>query len=146
MKGISDPESAADVTIDRAVLKVGAGAVVPDVDKYCLGIARNVALEIYRLDQRENLMLHKFIGEPSISSAEQVERIDSILRPCFDQLADEDQQLLLAYCRDIPGRARAKYRSELAKTMKITVGALRIRVTRLRDILTDCVQKRSNKV
>jgi uncharacterized Ntn-hydrolase superfamily protein len=146
MKGISDPENAADETIDRAVLKIGAGAVVPDVDKYCLGIARNVAKERYRFMQRENSVLHKLIGELSHSSVEQVERIYSILKPCFEQLATEEQQLLLAYCHEIKGRARAKYRGKLAETMKISVLALRIRVTRLRSSLTDCVQKQSNKV
>src|SRR5436309_3407983 len=60
LKGISDPESAADDTIDRAVIKIAAGAVVPDVEKYCLGIARNIAKEKYRLFNREELALRKF--------------------------------------------------------------------------------------
>ncbi|MEN3334689.1 MAG: hypothetical protein V7641_4054 [Blastocatellia bacterium] len=146
MKGIGDPESAADETIDRAVLKIGAGAVVPDVNKYCLGIARNLVKERYRFMQRENSVLQKFIRELSNSSIEQVERIYSILKPCFEQLAVEEQQLLQVYCQEIQGRARAQHRRELAETMKVTVLALRIRVTRLRSSLTECVEKQSNKV
>jgi hypothetical protein len=145
MKGISDPESAADEAIDRAVLKIGAGAIVPDVNKYCLGIARNIAKERYRLMQREISALQRFIRELSHSSVEQVERIYSILKPCFEQLSVDEQQLLLAYCNEIKGRARANHRRQLAETKKITVLALRIRVTRLRNSLTDCVRKRSNK-
>jgi len=146
MKGISDPESAADDTIDRAVLKIGAGAVVPNVNKYCLGIARNIAKEKHRLMQREISALQKFIRALSNSSVEQVERIYGILKPCFEQLTGDEQELLLAYCKEIKGQARAKHRCELAETKKITVLALRIRVTRLRNILKDCVRKRSNKV
>jgi predicted component of viral defense system (DUF524 family) len=146
LKGVSDPLSAADETIDRAALKIGAGTVVPNVDNYCCGIARNIAKERLRLIRRENTAFHKFIEELSNSSAEQVERIYSLLKPCFEQLAVEERQLLLAYCHEIQGRARAEHRRQLAQTMKMTVLALRVRVTRLRNSLTDCVQKRSNKV
>lgn len=146
MKGLSDPVSAADETIDRAVLKVNAGTVVPDVEKYCLGIARNIAKERSRLAQREHTAFHRFIEDLSNSSAEQVERIYNILKPCFEQLAVEERQLLMMYCHEIQGRARAEHRRRLAETMKMTLLALRVRVTRLRNSLTDCVRKRSNKV
>jgi hypothetical protein len=146
MKGVSDPVSAADETIDRAALKIAAGVVVPDVDKYCLGIARNIAKERSRLIQRESTAFHKFIEDISNSSAEQVERIYNILKPCFEQLAADERKLLLAYCHEIRGRARAEYRRQLAETMKTSLLALRVRVTRLRNSLTDCVQRRSNKV
>lgn len=146
LKGISDPASAAHESIDRAALKIYAGTVVPDVNKYCLGIARNIAKERLRLIQRENTAFNNFIEDLSNSSAEQVERIYSILRPCFEQLAVEDRQLLMDYCHEIQGRARAEHRRQLAETMKMTMLALRVRVTRLRSSLTDCVRKRSNKV
>jgi DNA-directed RNA polymerase specialized sigma24 family protein len=145
MKGVSDPLTAADETFDRAVLKIGAGTIVPDVDKYCFGIARNVFKERLRSTRRENSAFHEFIEDLSISSAQEVERIYRILKPCFEMLAAEEQQLLMAYCHEIQGRARAEYRRQLAETMKMTVLALRVRVTRLRNILTDCVQKQSNE-
>lgn len=146
IKGVSDPVSAADDTIDRAVLKIDAGTVVPDVEKYCIGIARNIAKEKSRLMHRENSAFRKFVEDLSNSSAEQVERIYSILKPCFEQLGVEERRLLLAYCHEIQGRARAEHRRRLAETMKMTVLALRVRVTRLRNSLTDCVRNRSNKV
>jgi DNA-directed RNA polymerase specialized sigma24 family protein len=144
-QGISDPASAADESIDRAALKIQSGAVVPDVGKYCLGIARNLVKEKIRVTWREHLAFKKFIEALSNTSAEQVERIYSLLKPCFEQLGAEEQNLLLAYCHDAQGRARAEHRRELAETMKITVMALRIRVTRLRNNLSSCIQKRSNK-
>ncbi|HJQ68559.1 MAG TPA: hypothetical protein VKA70_06290 [Blastocatellia bacterium] len=146
LKGLSDPVNAADETIDRAAVKIYAGAVVPDVEKYCLGIARNIAKERSRLIVRETRAFHKFVEDLGNSSAEQVERIYNILKPCFEQLAADERQLLLAYCHEIRGRARAEHRRKLAEAMKMTLLALRVRVTRLRNSLTDCVRKRSNAV
>ena len=141
MKGTSDPMSAADETIDRAVAKIAAGAEVPDVDNYCFGIARNIIKERFRLLNRENSAFEEFAAALSRSSTDQVERIYSVLQPCFEQLEADDQEMLAAYCQDVRGRARAEHRRQLAEAMKITVLALRIRVTRLRNGLADCARK-----
>jgi hypothetical protein len=144
LKGISDPVSAADETMDRAALKITAGTRVPDVGTYCLGIARNIIKEKYRSQQRESSAFIKFIENLPDASNEQVERIYRALKPCFEQLALEEQNLLVAYCQIIRGRARAEHRRRLAESMKTTMLALRMRVTRLRSSLTDCVKKLSN--
>jgi hypothetical protein len=143
LRGIPDPVTAADETIDRAVLKINAGAPVPDVSKYCLGIARNIAKERFRRAERESSAFHAFIEEIQNASGEQVERIYEVLKPCFEMLSEEDQKLLLAYCQVLQGRARAEHRRRLAEAMMTTVLALRMRVTRLRSGLADCVRKRS---
>ena len=62
----------------------------------------------------------------------------------LELLADDERTLLVAYCRVMRGRARAEHRRELAASMKTTVTALRMRVNRLRETLTECVEKRSN--
>ncbi len=49
----------------------------------------------------------------------------------------------MAYCKILRGRERAEHRRRLAEKMKTTVVALRMRVTRLRGILSDCVRKHS---
>jgi len=144
LKGISDPVSAADETIDRAIIKMNAGTPVPDVTKYCLGIARNIAKERFRLEQRESSAFSGFIENLSNSSDEQIERIYHILKPCFDQLSTEEQKLLIEYCQVLRGHARAEHRRHLAMIMNTTVLALRMRVTRLRSVLTHCVEKRLN--
>jgi hypothetical protein len=144
MKGISDPANAADETIDRAALKISAGAPVPDAYKYCMGIARNIALERYRRSQRESSAFLTFAETIADATNEQVERSYRILKPCFEQLASEEQELLLAYCGVLRGRARAEHRRQLAEIRHTTVLALRMRVARLRNILTECVRKRTN--
>ena len=141
-KGISDSEDAADDTIDRAVAKVDGGAIVPDVEKYCFGIARNIARERLRLMNRENKAFQEYLDGLNSSSAEQVERIYLVLKPCFEELDAEDRELLLMYCQEIQGRARAEHRRQVAATLNLTMLALRVRVTRLRSNLADCVRKR----
>jgi DNA-directed RNA polymerase specialized sigma24 family protein len=65
LKGVSDPMKAADDTIERATRKIADGAPVPDADKYCLGIARNIAKERWRRAQRENHVFLNFVEQLS---------------------------------------------------------------------------------
>jgi hypothetical protein len=143
LKGIADPIAATDEAIDRAVLKIASGAVVSDIEKYCKGIARNVALESLRILRREASAFQIFIDELGRNSSEGVGRLYEVLKPCFEQLDEEDQRLLMAYCHREPGGSRAAHRSQVAETMRISAVALRLRVSRLRRSLTDCVQGRS---
>jgi hypothetical protein len=141
LKGIPDPHTAADDTIDRAVLKISAGAPVPDVGKYCMGIARNLAKEKFRTLRRESVAFQTFAEDIQGNSDGQVERIYQLLKPCFDRLEEGDRKLLVAYCQIIRGRARSEHRRRLAEMMTTTVLALRMRVTRLRSGLADCVRQ-----
>lgn len=145
LKGLADPVSAADETIDRAAIKIKAGTPVPRVDKYCFGIARFIIKERLRQTRREISSFLKFVENLADSTDERVERIYRTLKPCFEQLASEEQKLMLDYCHVLRGRARAEYRRQLALKMKTTVLALRMRVTRLRDSLSDCVKKLSDE-
>lgn len=144
MKGVCDPAGAADATIDIAVRKVAEGAPVPDVGRYCMGIARNIARERLRGERRETKGFLHFIEDLDNGSVEQVTRVEEILKPCFERLDDDDKALLVAYCRVMRGRARAEHRRGLAVAMNTTVQALRMRVNRLRETLTECVEERSN--
>lgn len=144
MWGISDTAGAADATIDTAVRRIAEGAPVPDAEKYCKGIARNIAKEWLRRERRELNAFLQYMEGLENGSSEQVERIERVLRPCFDLLTAEERELLVAYCRVLRGRARAEHRRELAADMNTTVQGLRMRVTRLRKELTDCAGKRSH--
>jgi DNA-directed RNA polymerase specialized sigma24 family protein len=146
MKGVSDPKSAADEVLDRAARRISEGAPVTNVNTYCIGIARNVAKEIWRKERRENSALLLFPGDVNERLAEEVERIYRLLKPCFEQLTVQDQELLRGYCQTLEGRARAEHRRRLADEMKTTQKALRIRITRLRHRLWECVRKRSKSV
>jgi hypothetical protein len=143
MKGVSDPMSAADVVMDRAGRRISEGAVVPNVNSYCLGIAKFVTKERLRKTRRENSALLGLTGELNEHSGDEVERIYRLLKPCFEQSSAKEQELLRKYCQLLKGRARAEHRRQVADEMKISQKALRIRVTRLRSKLWDCVRKLS---
>lgn len=144
LKGVSDPGEAADETLDRAAIKIAAGAPVPDVGRFALGIARFVAKERLREEQRESAASAEFFNSLTLGFDAQSESYYELLKTCFGQLAEEEQRLLVAYCKVFRGRARAEYRRRLAEKMKTTVVALRMRVTRLRSILSDCVTGHSD--
>ena len=143
VRGNPDPMQAADETIDRAALKIAAGALVPEVEKYCFGIARNIDKESRRCTQREIKAFTQLLEYIKSSSPEELEREFRSWQACFNELAEADQKLLLEYCQDIRGRARAEHRRQLAVRMGMTVLALRMRVTRLRNRLTGFVGKLS---
>ena len=144
LKGVSDPAGAAAETIDRAVRKVAEGTHIPDAGKYCMGIARNIVKERLRNQRRESKAFLEFLEGLDDGSGEQVAHIERVLKPCFELLAAKDQELLVAYCRVLRGRARAEYRRELAERMNTSVMGLRMQVTRLRKELTNCARKRSD--
>lgn len=143
MRGVSDPGDAADDTLDRAAAKISAGAPVPDLTRYCLGIARNIARERWRREERESAASQDFAARLAAGDEEEVERIHRVLKPCLEQLPPEERQLLMAYCQVAHGRERAEHRRRLAEARQTTVLALRMRVTRLRVALSECVRKRA---
>lgn len=141
MKGVADSVDAAYDTLDRAAVKICGGAPVPDVSKFCLGIARNVVKERLRRERREGAVFLQFIENLNENCDEEIDRIYRVLKPCFEQLADEDRNLLSTYHQILRGRARAEHRRCMAEAAQTSILALRMRVTRLRSILTDCARR-----
>ena len=139
LKGMSDPITDADDALERAGKKILEGVPIPDIDRFCMGIARNVVLERSRTKRREeSAFIHFF--EHSQNDNILVDRITNLMKPCFERLRPDDRDLLNSYCRVPPGKSRAEHRRELAESLKSTIAALRIRVTRLRRDLEECVK------
>lgn len=145
LKGMSDPIRDADDTLDRAGKKILEGVPVPDIDRFCIGIARNVALERSRKQRREESVFHHFFDH-SQNDNTLIDRIANLMKPCFEKLDSEDRDLLNSYCAIPPGKSRAEHRRNLAERLKSTIAALRIRVTRLRRELEDCVKALSKNL
>jgi len=115
---------------------------VPNVDNFCLGIARFIIKENWRLNTRESTAFLKFLEEHEHATAEQIERF-SFMNTCFEELPQYDRDVLNSYCAALRGQARAKHRRKLAEDLGVTVSALRIRVTRLRRGLEECLRRLS---
>ena len=141
-RGVADPAAAADETLDRAGRRIAEGTDVPNVDSFCLGIARFIIKEGWRLNTRESTAFLQFLEQHEQATAEQIDRF-SFMKMCFEELPQYDRTLLNSYCSALRGQARAKHRRELAEELGLTVSALRIRVTRLRQGLEDCLKRLS---
>ena len=145
MRGDHDPPTAADETLDRAALKLAEGKAVPDIGRYCLGIARLVTLERYRQSQREKNSFLGFAKNQENKFDEQLEQAYRLMARCLEQLPAREQELLTAYCQELQGQERARRRLKLAEEWETTTMGLRLRVHRLRLRLSECVKKAQNK-
>ena len=112
---------------------------MPNVDNFCLGIARFIIKEGWRLNTRESAAFLQFLEQHEQATTEQIDRF-SFMRTCFEELPQYDQNLLNSYCAALRGQARAQHRRKLAEDLGVTVSALRIRVTRLRQGLEQCLK------
>jgi hypothetical protein len=141
LKGMSDPVSDADDALDRAGQKIVEGVPIPDIERFCMGIARNIVLERSRNKKREESAFLQFLEHSRNNTTETVvDRITNLMKPCFEKLGLKDRDLLNSYCKVPPGETRAEHRRQLAESLESTIAALRIRVTRLRRELEDCVK------
>jgi hypothetical protein len=146
LKGMYDPVNDADDALDRAAQKIVKGLEIPDIDKFCMGIARNIVHERLRHKIREESAFLKFLTQSQDNTTETVvDRITNLMKPCFEQLPKDDRDLLTSYCQVPQGIDRAEHRRRLAASLKSTISALRIRVTRLRRGLENCVKALSKK-
>jgi hypothetical protein len=139
--GVADPIASADEALDRAGRRIAEGVEVPDIDKFCLGIARFIIKEGWRFNTRESAAFLQFL-ERHDHAPDETDRF-SLMKTCFERLPQTDRELLISYCVAPPGRARARYRLELAEQLNFTVTAMRVRVTRVRRSLDDCVKELS---
>jgi hypothetical protein len=138
-KGMSDPDNDADEALDRAGKKILQGVLIPDIDRSCLGIARNIVHERLRNKKNEESAFKQFL-ENSQNDNTEVEKMTNLMKQCFEKLPEEDRDLLHSYCKIPPGISRAEHRLQLAKKLKLSISALRIRITRLRRALEECVK------
>lgn len=125
----------ADEVLDRAARKIHAGAPVPDVERYCFGIARVMVFERLAEVRRRREALEWFRcrlpapGDPR--EVEETEEHFGHLEFALLMLPDADRELILSYYQG-EGGGRINQRKELAERFGIPGNALRIKVHRIR--------------
>ena len=141
LRGMYDPVTDADETCDRAEEKLAEGYDIPDISRFCMGVARNIVYERLRDKRRQESAFLNFLEYSQDKSVEEtVEKITKLMKPCFAQLAEDDRNVLTSYCKIPPGVDRAEHRRKLAASLDSSIAALRIRIARLRDRLGACVK------
>lgn len=140
IKGISDADEAADATIDRVADKLSQNTNIEDLTKYAFGVAKNVFLERLRSAQIHSRAVDKFYLKTSnFKNLNENHHLEAF-RECFKNLYSDEQELLINYFADLPADELFENRQNLADRQRISLNALRIRVTRLRKLLEDCLR------
>ena len=126
------PDRCADEVLDRAARKIHGGAVVPDVERYCYGIARVMILEGFAAQRRrqeavEHLSSCRAAPDDPGEAEEDLDRLERALR----MLSAFERELILAYYQG-EGGGRINHRKALAGRYGLPANALRIRVHRIR--------------
>jgi len=141
-------EDLADETMDRVAQKVGE-EVIQDLPAFATGVAKRVRQEAHKragrmvrvpdLPLKENFFADPKNPEKEIQDKMEGERRSKCLHICIQRLPDRERELFLNYY-NATGEY-TQYRLKLAKTMGLTIGTLRVRVNRLRDVLEKCTRK-----
>ena len=145
LKGDSEPEAAADATLDRTAAKVAQNTPVGDIKKYSFGVARLIFLERRRFSQKEKIAAEDFYQGKTNASSD-VENDDFyFFRECFKSLSNPDRTLLQNYFTDAPYQKIIETRHRLSDEKGFSINQLRVKISRLRKGLENCVRlKRKN--
>lgn len=145
-------EELADETLNRVagtLERSGVIATRPPA-RYCYVVARFVLLEDLRRERRHvgldetraSIGLTAFRLETAEHLALREHRLDC-LDCCLQQLKPEQRTLIVEYYRDT-GRRKIERRRELASRFGLTTNALAIRAWRIRDVLSECLERYRN--
>jgi len=134
-KGCRIPTELSDETINRIARKVEEGLEIEDVFKFSYGVARLVLLEHWRDPKREWDQLDQRLSSPK-SNQEFYEHRLECMEKCLQALQPEERDLIVKNCvLDKEGK------EELARSLGLTINALRIRAFRIRTKLHECREK-----
>ena len=134
-KGCRIPAELSDETINRIARKVEEGLEIEDVFKFSYGVARLVLLEHWRDPKREWDQLDQRLSSPK-SNQELYEHRLECMEKCLQALPREERDLIVKNCiLDKEGK------EELARSLGLTINALRIRAFRIRTKLHECREK-----
>jgi len=151
-RGCSEPDTLADETIDRVSRKLSEGEEILSSDPavYFYGVARNVLKEFWTQQRKEQSLqrsagsVREFPGtQVDLRDREMDERLDCLDR-CLARLPKEDRELIAAYYQSERSQKIVE-RAELAKSLGLSPGALRIRAHRIRRLLEEQVNEMMKK-
>ena len=145
-RGGHAPEELADETLDRVARRVAEGEAIraDDPAVYVHGVARNVLREAWARQRAHpepgGLDAQALAGTsaPPDEGAERERRL-ACLESCVGRLPPETRGLVWRYYAE-EKRAKIEGRRELAERLGIGIGALRIRMHRIRARLEGCVR------
>jgi DNA-directed RNA polymerase specialized sigma24 family protein len=142
-------EELADEALNRLAKKVAEGEEVRDVLRYCYGLARWVWVEHARRPEVnrvsfDDLPVAPFVLQESLVRKER----EACFQHCLGGLTEKERELVVEYW-DHEDQSHRDARREMAERLQITLTALRIRVSRIKDKLqacfSDCLERGTAK-
>ncbi|MGH9754501.1 MAG: hypothetical protein ACREA2_17110 [Blastocatellia bacterium] len=134
-KGCRIPAELGDETINRIARKVEKGFEIEDVFKFSYGVARLVMLEYWNDPKREWEQLDERLSSPESDREFDEHRLEC-MKKCLQSLPAEERDLVARNCA-----LDKKGKEELARSLGLTINALRLRVFRIRTRLQRCREK-----
>jgi DNA-directed RNA polymerase specialized sigma24 family protein len=144
-RGSHSPASHADETINRVARKLEEGERVQDFNRYFYGVARLLLKEIHRARDKQPIELD--LAPPrsvATDNEDQLERrrAEELRLKCFEaclsKLPAIHRLIILQYYRE--EGVKIEQRKQQAKDLNMSLNALRLRASRIRSELGDCVQ------
>ena len=133
--GCRTPAELTDETINRIARKVEEGLEIQDLFRFSYGVARLVLLEHWRDPKREWDELDQRLSSPRSDREFDEHRLEC-MEKCLQALPSEERDLIVKNCTlDKNGK------EELARSLGLTMNALRIRAFRIRTKLHECREK-----
>ena len=134
-KGFNDAEDLADETINRVMFRLSniQKSYQGEPAYYFHGVARNIMRECKR---RKELA----IGEVDVRVDPSPDARDEhdCLGHCLDCLSDSKRNLILNYYL-YDGHSKIEHHKQMARQLKITIGAIRNRAFQIRLYLQNCM-------
>lgn len=132
----------ADEVLNRLAMRLAEGEAVASIEAYSYGVARLLALEAARRDQRQ-MAAHQAYARDIQRAADTTDEslLQHAMEQCLRRRSRTERRLLADYYAG-SGRAQIEARQQLATSMRLSPGALRKRVFRLREAVEACVRAR----
>jgi DNA-directed RNA polymerase specialized sigma24 family protein len=149
-RGCASPEDLADVVFDRVARQLECGTDIHSPRAYFYEVARRVHLEQSQSPERRAVPLDSLstlpapqsdphaVVERTAAERDLARRLAYVHR-CLEALPPESRGLFLKYHRGA-GRLRMEQRKRLAAELGLSMNALRIRVCRIAETVSACVE------
>lgn len=141
--GCCDPEGLTDEVIDRVSRKVHdlRPTYVGDARFYFRGVANNLIKETLKKIKTYVSLEGIDLPKPRASAIEaDTAELEDCLQSCLQKLSAEKRELIMAYYAK-EKQAKIDHRLELARSLGISVRALRVKVFRIRLSLERCIER-----
>lgn len=151
-KNCASPDELADETLNRVAQRLEELGSITGTARaqYCYVTAKFVFLEYLRSHTRAGTSLEEMSPAEADSvlstsayqndEADNKEHLSDCLEQCLEKLAPSDRELILEYYRG-EQRTKIENRRSLAATLRLSVNALTIRASRIRNKLELCAKE-----